>query len=309
MHQPNYLRPLFVLLLLIGSIVSIGCRQDTAEPTPAPAGAVVMGLLVPNNISFFTTLTAGAEDAAARLNVTLQVRQANDNLETQQTQVQEMIEQNVDAIIIVPVDTEAIVPSLEAAQAAGIAIFTVDRSANSTAVIAHIASDNVAGGRMAADYLAETIGDAGNVVELTGIAGTSAAQDRGTGFNEAISAYPEIKIVARQTGNFNTEEGKQAFASILAEQPDITAVFAHNDDMILGAIAAAQEAGRAEDIVFVGFDAIEAAVTALESGELDATIAQQPAEMGRLGVETAIQYLHGESIPSFIPVELALITK
>lgn len=309
MHQPNYARLLFVVLLLIGSIVIIGCSQDTAEPTPPPAEALVMGLLVPNNISFFTTLTTGAEDAAARLNVTLQVRQADDNLETQQTQVQEMIEQNVDAIIIVPVDTEAIVPSLEAAQAAGIAIFTVDRSANSTAVIAHIASDNVAGGRMAADYLAETIGDTGNVVELTGIAGTSAAQDRGTGFNEAISAYPEIKIVARQTGNFNTEEGKQAFASILAEQPDIAAVFAHNDDMILGAIAAAQEAGRAEDIVFVGFDAIEAAVTALESGELDATIAQQPAEMGRLGVETAIQYLQGKAIPNFIPVELALITK
>lgn len=309
MHQPTYSRLLFVVLLLIASIVIIGCSQDTAEPTPPPAEALVMGLLVPNDISFFTTLTTGAEDAAARLNVTLQVRQADDNLETQQTQVQEMIEQNVDAIIIVPVDTEAIVPSLEAAQAAGIAIFTVDRSANSTAVIAHIASDNVAGGRMAADYLAETIGDTGNVVELTGIAGTSAAQDRGTGFNEAISAYPEIKIVAQQTGNFSTEEGKQAFASILADQPDIAAVFAHNDDMILGAIAAAQEAGRAEDIVFVGFDAIEAAVTALESGELDATIAQQPAEMGRLGVETAIQYLQGKTIPDFIPVELALITK
>lgn len=309
MRNHPFLRLMLLSLLLLAAVALSACAQNTAEPTPDAPEDLAIGLLVPNEISFFTTLAAGAQDAADRLDVTLLVREAADDLETQQAQVQEMIGQSVQAIIIIPVDTEAIAASLEAASEAGIAVFTVDRSANTDVVVAHVASDNAAGGRMAAEYLAEAIGEAGNVVELTGIAGTSAAQDRGRGFNDAIAAFENIEVIARETGNFNTAEGQQAFAAVLAEQPDIQAVFAHNDDMILGAIAAAQEAGRADDIVFVGFDAVDAAVAALEAGDLDATIAQQPAEMGRLGIETAVAYLQGGSPDSFIPVELSLITK
>ncbi|MBE2201974.1 MAG: substrate-binding domain-containing protein [Anaerolinea sp.] len=309
MSKRRTVQLILLSLLIIVAFVTVGCTQSTAEPTLTPNEAITIGLLIPNNISFFTVLADGAVEAAARFNVTLHVREANDTLATQQAQIQEMIDQQVQAIIIVPVDTEAIVPSLQAANDAGIAIFTVDRSADTDVIIAHIASDNAAGGHMAADYLAETIGRQGNVVELTGIAGTSAAQERGRGFNEAIAAFPNIQIVAQETGNFNLAEGQQAFAAILSEHADIAAVFAHNDDMILGAIAAAQEVGRANQIVFVGFDAIDAAVTALENGELNATIAQQPAEMGRLGVETAVLYLQGNTTPNFIPVELSLITK
>lgn len=299
---------LFVIILGIGLV---GCGQGTPQPTPTatPTAPIVIGLLIPNDAAFFTTLAEGAEEAAGRLNATVTIQSAADDLATQQKQLQALIDEKVSALIIVPVDTAAIVPALEAAQAAGIPIFTVDRSATSDAVIAHIASDNAAGGRMAAEYLAETIGKKGNVVELTGIAGTSAAQDRGKGFNEGIAVFPDIHVVAQATGNFNTAEGEAAFAAILAEHDDIVGVFAHNDDMILGAIAAAAAAGRSEGIVFVGFDAIDAAVMALETGELDATIAQQPAEMGRLGVETAVKYLQGTPPTAFIPVELALITQ
>lgn len=289
----------------------MGCNSATVEPEPTAVPeqeSQTIGLLIPNTISFFTTLQQGAEEAAGRLEVTLEVREADDDIDAQKSQVQELIDLGIDALIIIPVDNEALVADVEAADAAGIAVFTVDRSIDADVVVAHIASDNVAGGRMAADFLVETINEAGSVVELTGIAGTSAAQDRGQGFNEIVAEYPDIEIVAQETGNFNQEDGKAAFAAILESQTDIDAVFAHNDDMILGAIAAAQEAGVADDIVFVGFDAIEAAVAALEEGQLRATIAQQPAEMGRLGVETAVQYLDGQTVPGYIPVELALIT-
>ncbi len=294
------------LLALLGFS---GCGTATAVATPTLRQPTSVALLIPQNNLFFTSLVSGAEESAAHLGITLLLRVANEDINTQQTQMSEVIAQNVQAIIIVPVDTVAIVPSMEAAAAAGIPIFTVDRSAESVPVIAHIASDNVNGGRMAANYLAEAIGKKGYVVELTGIAGTSAAQQRGQGFNEALAAFPEIEVIARETANFDRNEAEQVFAQILARQPKITAVFAHNDDMILGAIAAAQAAGRADEIIFVGFDAIADAIIALEQAALDATIAQQPAEMGRLGVETVVRYLQGETVPGFIPVELSLITR
>ncbi|MCC6799579.1 MAG: substrate-binding domain-containing protein, partial [Anaerolineae bacterium] len=229
--------------------------------------------------------------------------------EQQKTQVQELIDAKVSAILINPVDSDAIVPAVEAANAANIPVLTIDRSANGGTIVSHVASDNLAGGRMAAGYLLENLGGTGKVVELEGIAGTSAAEARGAGFNEAIAKAEGIEIIARETANFNREEGKTVFAQILEQHEQIDGVFAHNDEMILGALEAAKEADRAGAIRFVGFDAVEDAVAAVESGDLLATVAQQPAEMGRLGVEAAVDHLNGKTIPASIPVDLALITK
>lgn len=118
-----------------------------------------------------------------------------------------------------------------------------------------------------------------------------------------------IEIVARERADFNREKGKAVFARILAAHPNIDGVFAHNDDMILGAIAAAKEAGREKEINFIGFDAVDDAVKALHAGDLAATIAQQPAEIGRMSVQAASRHLKGETVPKFIPVDLALITQ
>jgi len=215
----------------------------------------------------------------------------------------------VSALLINPTDAAAIVPSIQRANEAGIPVFTIDRAAEGGEVVSHIASDNVAGGRMAAEFLCNALGGEGNVVELEGIAGTSAARDRGQGFNEYMSEEcPGVTIVARQTANFNRAEGLTVFENILTAEPDIDGVFAHNDEMILGAIEAAEAAGRAGEITFVGFDAIDDAVAAVRDGRLAATVAQQPALMGELGVQTAVAYLNGESVEAYIPVDLELIT-
>lgn len=300
---------LFVFLLLAaacGQTETVPEAEESADSGSAQAQTI--GLLLPTDASFFTSIAAGAQETADLMSVTLLTDIAGDDVDTQLAQIDEMVAQGIDALIITPVDTTAVAPALAAAAEAGVVIITVDRSAETDVVSAHIASDNVAGGQMAGDFLAETIGDSGSVVELTGIAGTSAAQDRGAGFNQAISEYDAISIIARETGNFNKDEGEAVFSEILAANEEIDAVFAHNDDMILGAIAAAEAAGR-DDIVFVGFDAIDAAISALEAGSLAATVAQQPTEMGRLGVETAVALLQGENVASFIPVDLALITR
>lgn len=305
---------LSVIMALLLALAVSACAEDKddkkATPVPTEKVKVTLGLAVSTlQNPFFVSLRDGAQVAADRLGVDLVVKDAGDDAEQQKTQVQELIDAKVSAILINPVDSDAIVPAVEAANAANIPVLTIDRSANGGTIVSHVASDNLAGGRMAAGYLLENLGGTGKVVELEGIAGTSAAEARGAGFNEAIAKAEGIEIIARETANFNREEGKTVFAQILEQHEQIDGVFAHNDEMILGALEAAKEADRAGAIRFVGFDAVEDAVAAVESGDLLATVAQQPAEMGRLGVEAAVDHLNGKTIPASIPVDLALITK
>jgi ribose transport system substrate-binding protein len=286
-------------------------EEPTEAPTEPPAEeGYTLGLSLSTlNNPFFVTLRDGAQEAAQEAGVELVVVDAQDDSAQEATNIEDLIQQGVDALLINPTDADAIVPSVQRANDAGIPVFTVDRSAAGGEIVSHIASDNVAGGRMAGEYLCDAIGGSGNVVELEGIPGTSAARDRGQGFNDYMSSEcPDAEIVARQTANFNRAEGLSVFEDILQAQPEIDGVFAHNDEMVLGAIEAAEAAGRAEEIVFVGFDAIDDAVAAVEEGRLAATIAQQPAVMGSLAVETAVSYLDGESVDEYIPVDLRLVT-
>ncbi len=310
-------RFLFPALLLVMALIVSACAAPpppqaapAEEAAPAEGGEITLGLALSTlNNPFFVDLRDGAQAAADAAGVKLVVVDAQDDPGKQASAIEDLIQSKVSALLINPTDADAIVPSIEAANEAGIPVFTVDRSAAGGEVVSHIASDNVAGGRMAAEFLCNALGGEGKVVELEGIPGTSAARDRGKGFNEYMSENcPGIEIVARQTANFNRAEGLTVFENILQAQPEIDGVFAHNDEMILGAIQAAQAAGRADEIIFVGFDAIDDAVQAVKEGTLAATIAQQPAEMGRLGVETAVKYLKGEEVPEFIPVPLQLVT-
>ena len=316
-------RRLFVVLMVVSVLLfATHCgapETPTEAPTEPPAEApteppaeegYTLGLSISTlNNPFFVTLQEGAEEAAEAAGAELVVVDAQDDSAREATNIEDLIQQEVDALLINPTDADAIVPSIEKANEAGIPVFTVDRAAAGGDVVSHIASDNVAGGRMAAEYLCDALGGSGNVVELEGIAGTSAARDRGQGFNDYMSSEcTGVEIVARQTANFNRAEGLSVFENILQAKPEIDGVFAHNDEMILGAIEAAEAAGRAEEITFVGFDAIDDAVAAVEEGRLAATIAQQPAEMGRLGVETAVTHLEGEAVDEYIPVDLRLVT-
>jgi ribose transport system substrate-binding protein len=312
------------LLVLVLALAAGACaapaeapaEPPAAQPTSPPAApaaeeefTVGLSLSTLNN-PFFVTLQEGAEEAAGAQGVNLIVVDAQDDPAQEATNLEDLIQREVDALLINPTDADAVVPSVQKANAAGIPVLTVDRSAAGGDVVSHIASDNVAGGRMAGEFLCDALGGEGMVVELAGIPGTSAARDRGQGFNEYMSENCSgVEIVARQTANFNRAEGLTVFENILQAQPEIDGVFAHNDEMILGAIEAAEAAGRAEDIVFVGFDAIDDAVQAVQDGRLAATIAQQPAEMGRLGVDTAVVHLNGQDVDDFIPVPLQLVTQ
>jgi ribose transport system substrate-binding protein len=258
------------------------------------------------NNPFFVTLRDGALQAAAGLGVEVIVADGRDNPAKQLGDIEDFVQQKLDLIVINPTDSDAIVTAVEEANKAGIPVITVDRGANGGMVIAHIASDNVAGGMMAGEYVAMLLGEKGNVVELEGIVGTSAARDRGQGFGAAISKYPDIKIVAKQVANFNRAEGLVVMENILQANPNIDAVFAHNDEMALGAIEAIKAAGLLDKIKVVGFDAVDDAVAAVNAGEMAATVAQQPFVMGQLAVVKAFEYLTIGTI--YIPVDLQLVT-
>jgi len=276
---------------------------------PAAAAEKTLGLVISTlNNPFFVTLKQGAEEAATKAGVKLVVLDAQDDSAKMTAAMEDLIQQKVDAILVNPTDSDAVTPSIMKANAAGIPVLTIDRGASGGQVLCHVASDNVAGGVMAGEFLAKKLEGKGNVVELVGIPGTSAARDRGKGFNDAVAKFSGIKIVASQAADFSRDKGLKVFENILQAQPEIAGVFAHNDEMILGAVAAAEAAGR-KGIIFVGFDAVDDAVAAVKAGKLAATVAQQPAVIGAMGVEKAVAHLGGEKLPEFIPVPLQLVVE
>lgn len=308
-------------IVAIVAVLLAGCgtaATPTAAPTTAPAAAATKALpanltfglaLSTLNNPFFVSVRDGAQQEADALGVKLIVADGQNDPTKQASQIEDFITRKVNAILLNPTDSNAVVPAVKKANEANIPVLTLDRSAAAGQIVTLIASDNVLGGKMAADFLCQAIGGKGNVVELQGIAGTSAARDRGQGFDEEMAAKcPDAKIVAKRPANFDRAQGNSVFADILTAQPDIAGVFAQNDEMVLGAIQAAEAANRT-GIVFVGFDGIPDGIAAVKAGKEAADIAQQPAEMGKLGVEQAVNYLKGEKVPSSIPVPLKQVTK
>ena len=258
---------------------------------------------------FFVTLRDGAQEAADAAGVTLVVADSQDDASTEADNMQDLIVQEVDVIIINPVDSDAAVAAVESANAAGIPVVTVDRGVTGGEVVTHIASDNVLGGRLAGELLFELIGGSGKVAQLEGIPGTSAARDRGAGFEEALAEAEGVEMVTSVTANFSRDEGFTVAQDVFTAHPDLDGLFAQNDEMALGALEAAEAAGIADDLVIVGFDAADDALAAIADGKMHGTVAQLPAEMGKIGVEQAVAVAQGETVEPEIPVEVEVVTE
>ncbi|GEN46648.1 ribose ABC transporter substrate-binding protein RbsB [Alkalibacillus haloalkaliphilus] len=303
-----------IAFLTIGLLAACTTESPTSngdDETDASGddGEVHIGLAVSTqNNPFFVTLREGAEEKAEELGVDITVVDAQDDAATQLSSMEDLIQQDVDVLVVNPTDSEAVITAVEAANEADIPVVTVDRSADGGEVVAHIASDNVAGGEMAGDFIIEQLGGEGNVVELEGIPGSSAARERGEGFHNSVGAEDGIEVVAEQPADFDRAEGLTVMENIIQSGEEFDAVFAHNDEMALGAVRALESAGM-DDVIVVGFDATDDAVEAVEVGEMDATIAQQPTEIGEQGVETALDIANSETVEDFIPVDLELVTQ
>lgn len=255
---------------------------------------------------FFVTLKEGAEKKAKELGYNLVVLDSQNDPAKELSNVEDVTVRGAKVLLINPTDSEAVGTAVAVANKKNIPVITLDRGANKGNVVSHIASDNVAGGKMAGDFIAEKVGKNAKVIQLEGIAGTSAARERGEGFKQAVEAN-QFELLASQPADFDRTKGLNVMENLLASHGSAKAVFAQNDEMALGALRAIKASGK--NILVVGFDGTDDAVKAVNGGQLAATIAQQPEKIGELGVEAADKVLKGEKVEAQIPVPLKVVTK
>ena len=294
-----------LVLVAIMSLCLFGCGGAEIEgegEAEGNGGNGSIGLAVSTlNNPFFVTLSEGAEAAAEEAGVELIVVDAGDDAAKQTSDIEDLISKDISVLIVNPVDSDAVAPAVESAISAGIKVISVDRVVNGVEVDCAIASDNVAGAAMATEYLVELVGEGAEVVELEGVPGASATIDRGEGFHSI--ADEKLTVKASQTANFNRAEGMTVMENLLQANAGVKGVFAHNDEMALGALEAIGD----KDIVIIGFDATDDALAAVEAGTMAATVAQQPDLMGATAVETAIKLINGETVEKVLPVEVTLV--
>ena len=298
-----------ILLALCMVFVLPGCNAITIDgegQARENAGNGSIGLSVSTlNNPFFVSLADGAKATAKEKGVSLAVADAGGDSAKQQNDIEDLISRNVSVLIVNPVDSDAVAPAVQNAISKGVKVISVDRVVNGVDVDCQIASDNVAGARMATEYLASQIGEGAKIAELQGVPGASATIDRGAGFHEA--ADKTLNVVASQSANFDRAEGMSVMENILQSDGSIKGVFAHNDEMALGALQAI--AATAKDIKVVGFDATDDAVNEVKAGRMLATVAQKPELMGETAVLTSIRLIAGEEVEKSLPVEVELVTK
>ncbi|MFF1460364.1 substrate-binding domain-containing protein [Streptomyces sp. NPDC058330] len=268
---------------------------------------VGMSLSTLNN-PFFVQMKEGAQAEAEKAGIDLTVTDAQNDASQQANQLQNFTSSGVDSVIVNPVDSDAVGPGVRSANKADIPVIAADRGVNKADTATLVASDNVAGGKLAAKALADKLGGKGSIVVLQGTAGTSASRERGAGFAEGIKAYPGIKVVATQPADFDRTKGLDVMTNLLQGHPGITGVFAENDEMALGAVKAlGSKAGKSVSVV--GFDGTPDGLKAVEAGTLYASVAQQPKELGRIAVQNAVKAADDEKIQDMVKVPVKVVTR
>ena len=303
-------------MILVIAALSASCNRGPSALAPGrPTVALVLKTL---NHPYFVDMRRGAQEAADRLGVTLQVQAAEREIdvEKQMQIVENVIQTGIQALCITPSGSREIVSALVKAQNAGVPIVVVDTRVDAKAAAdagvktaTFVGSDNYEGGKLAGDYLVKVSGGKARVGILEGIPGHETGDSRLRGFRDATRAAPGIAIVASQPANWERDQGFNVFQNMLQAHPDIDSVFACSDLMALGALEAIAAAGKAGKIRVIGFDALDDAKKAIAAGTMEASVAQFPGEMGRLAVESAVKVIRGETLPANIDVKLELVTR
>ncbi|MFJ2022495.1 substrate-binding domain-containing protein [Streptomyces sp. NPDC087897] len=268
---------------------------------------VGMSLSTLNN-PFFVQMKEGAQAEAEKAGIDLTVTDAQNDASQQANQLQNFTSSGVSSIIVNPVDSDAVGPGVRSANKADIPVIAADRGVNKADTATLVASDNVAGGKLAAAALADQLGGKGSIVILQGTAGTSASRERGAGFAEGLKAYPDIRVVAKQPADFDRTKGLDVMTNLIQSHPGVTGVFAENDEMALGAAKAlGSKAGKSVSVV--GFDGTPDGLKAVEAGTLYASVAQQPAELGKIAVRNAVSAAKDEKVEDMVKVPVKVVTR
>lgn len=284
-------------LAVAATLALTGCSSDGGDPGSSGSSEITIGISMSTlENPFFGTVKDGAVAKADEDGIRTIVSDAQNDTQKQLNDVQDMITKGATVIILNPVEPESATPIVELANSNDIPVITVDRSSAGGDVASHIASDNVEGGRLICDWLGKKLNGQGQLAVLEGIAGTSPELDRDKGCKEALANYPGIETVASQPADWDREKGYTVTQNILQANPDLNAIFGRNDLAALGAVEAAQQAGKLADITVISFDGIQDALESIKAGQLSATVVQDPILMGETAVNTAVALAAGESV-------------
>ena len=290
----------------LATLISVVALSATVSANALAKDTIALVVSTLNN-PFFVSMKDGAQKEADKLGYNLVVLDSQNNPAKELANVQDLTVRGTKLLLINPTDSDAVGNAVKMANKANIPVITLDRLANSGTVVSHVASDNRFGGKMAGDFIAKKLGNDAKVIQLEGIAGASAARERGEGFKQSMDKH-KFQLLASQPADFDRTKGLNVMQNLLTAHPNVQAVFAQNDEMALGALRALQTAGKT-DVLVVGFDGTDDGLKAVQGGKLGATIAQRPDQIGVIGVQTANKVLKGEKVQAVIPVDLKLVTK
>ncbi|MCK1236249.1 substrate-binding domain-containing protein [Streptococcus uberis] len=299
------------MVLLLGACGKTGLGNSSAssskEVTKKAAKDLKLGVSISTtNNPYFVAMKDGLDKFAGQKKVSLKVADAQDDAARQADDIQNFISQNVDAILINPVDSKAVVSSIKAANSANIPVILIDRGSEGGDVLTTVASDNVEAGKMAAEFVVKELGEKAKAFELSGVPGASATVDRGKGFNKI--AKTKLDILSSQSANFDRAKALNTAQNMIQGHKDVQVIFAQNDEMALGAAQAVKSAGL-KDILIVGIDGQPDAHDAIKNGDITATIAQQPAKMGEIAIQAAIDHYQGKKVKKTTVSPIYLVTK
>ncbi len=301
---------LLVLVLALGMFTA--CGGGAEEEAPADDAKTIGYASCNMNDTFQTYVAEAATAKAKELGYKIDIKDAQEDVVKQQDQVNTMIEMGYDAIIVVPVDTSAMGPITDAVTAAGIPLVYVNRNPFGTEQppegVYYVGSQEIVAGQLQGEYLVEKMGEKGGVGILMGILSNEGAVKRTEGNEEVLSKYPDIKILAKEAGDWQSDKGMALTENWLTAYGDqLTAILANNDNMAIGALQALEAAGR-DDVIVMGVDAIPDALNLVKEGKLDATVLQDANGQGAGGVEVADKAVSGNAPDAITWIDFVLIT-
>jgi ribose transport system substrate-binding protein len=303
-----------IAVIALAMFISFGCsKSDTAKTDAAkvaPTKLIIGVSLLTRTHPFYQELEAGLLEAATANGYQLLITAGEFDVAKQKDQLQDFIVKKVNAIIVSPSDSRSIGTAIKAANDAGIPVFTADIAclAEGVKIISHIASDNMAGGKLAAQAISEALGGQGKVAIIDHPEVESVIQ-RVKGFEDEIAMHPGIQIVAKLSGHGVKDQAFRTTEDILQANPDLKAIFGINDDSALGALAAIEKAGKSGQVLIVGFDAVPEAREAIKAGKIYADVIQQPHEIGSKTIEAIKSYISGGQVPPTILIPCGLFAK
>ena len=310
MRLPAIALGLLVGVIGVGGIVGlVACTARPAAPPPAPQVTIGVSLLTRTH-PFYQELEGGLGEAAKERGYRLIITSGEFDVARQKDQLADFLVKGVDAIVVCPCDSKSIGTSIQAANAAGVPVFTADIActAEGAEVVTHVASDNVDGGRLAARAMVEAIGGQGKVAIIDHPEVESVIQ-RVAGFERALGEAEGITIVSKLPGGGVKDRAFRVAEDLLQAHPDLAGIFGINDDTALGALAAVEKAGKAGQVKIVGFDAVPEARAAIGAGKIHADTIQQPRLIGKTTIEAIAAYMAGEEMPPRVLIPCGLFTR